>query len=408
METNQINEHTNEPFTAALDSARWAIDWIDWLLEGLSPEEAQQRYETDPDIQRLARLVVEIDKLTEKEIEYRAKYYLFYKDQLQSYVEAMLGASGLTLMQAKTAVYYGILTYRYEEFPELVPILHNLGPTGTGKSRAIDQMERFVNASLRVPGSTYTDLGKGLNKTRVAIIEEGDKFSDIKCEYLLQQRCVEAQGRQVIHIPPAQEPLEIDLFGCTIIHRRVSFSDTATRNRSITIKTRRRLGSYHVIDVDKGRFAEIARQLDLENVPLKGIFNPQGSNRITDAWYPLIVIADACCDDNYLDYVKEEIARSLAVYMDGEEPDDIALKALLSAYQPSYGVTGSPDYTKNIRLKDIADACKYKLDINKSSQWLKRVLTDMGFEFSFGAGYDWLKANPELLHQLCEEKGYEM
>jgi len=400
METRQYSE--------LLHGVRWAIDWIDSQLEGLSPEEAQQKFESDLDIQRLAGLVVKLHELREKETEYRVKIRLFYRQQLQSYVEALQGASGLTLMQAKTAVYYGILTYRYEEFPGLVPILLYLGATGTGKSRAIDQMEKFVNASLRVPGSTYTDLGKGLNKTRVAIIEEGDKFSDTKCEYLLQQRCVETQARQVIHIPPTQESVEIDLFGCTITHRRVSFGDTATRNRSITIKTRRRLGTYHVSDVDKGRFAEIASELDLENIPLKGIFTPQGSDRITDAWYPLIVIADACCDDDYLDYVKEEIARSLAVYMDGEEPDDIALKALLSAYQPPYGVTRSPDYTKNIRLKDISDACKNKLDINKSSQWLKRVLQDMGFEISFGAGYDWLKANPELLQELCDEKAYEM
>jgi hypothetical protein len=259
-----------------------------------------------------------------------------------------------------------------------------------------------------VPGSTYTDLGLGLDDAGVAIVEEGDKFSDIKCEYLLQQRCVEIQRKQVIHVPPAQGAQEIDTFGCTIIHRRVSFSDTATRNRSITIKTRKKEGSNHKRDVDQGRFAEIARQVDLENFPLKGIFTPQGSDRITDAWYPLIAIADACCDDSYLHYVRGEIAKSLAVFMDGEEPDDIALKALLSAYQPTYGDARSPDYTKNIRLKDITDSCKDKLMINMSSQRLKIVLTDMGFEIKFYKGYDWLKANPELLHQLCQEKGYDM
>ena len=155
-------------------------------------------------------------------------------------------------------------------------------------------------------------------------------------------------------------------------------------------------------------FAEIASQLNLEDTPLKGIFTPQGSDRITDAWYPLIVIADACCDDHYLDYAKEEIAKSLAAFMDGEEPDDIALKALLSAYQPPCGVDTSPNYTKNIRLKDITEACKNNLMINKSSQWIKTVLADMGFEFTFYKGYDWLKASPELVHQLCEEKGYHM
>lgn len=408
METEQINRHSEQPFASVLDSARWAIDWIDWLLEGLTPEEAQHRFETDPDIQRLARLVAKIDELTDKQIEYRAKSYLFYREQLQPYVDAMLGASGLTPMQAKTAVYYGILTYRYERFPNLVPILHYLGPTGTGKSGAINQMEKFANVATRVPGSTYTDLGLGLNKAKVAIVEEGDKFSSIKCEYLLQQRCNETQRCQVIHVPPEQKSQEIDSFGCTIIHRRVSFSDTATRNRSITIKTKRRKGEYQLTDVSRERFAEIATQPDLETIPLKGLFTPQGSDRITDAWHPLIVIADACCDTHYLDYAKEEIAKSLSALMDGEEPDDIALKALLSAYEPPSGVDRNPDHTKNIRLKDITEACKNNLMISKSSQWMKTVLTDMGFEFTFYKGYDWLRANPELLHQLCEEKGYDM
>jgi hypothetical protein len=407
MEINQRIEPTDEPIAPALANVRWAIDWIDWLLEGLSPEEAEQKFETDPDIQRLARLVVEANELTEKEIELRAELYWIHTKLLQPFVDAMLGASGLTLMQAKTAVYYGILTYLYEEFPDLVPILNILGPTGTGKSEAIKQMERFINVPIRVPGSTYTDLGLGLHEAKVAIVEEGDKFSNIKCEYLLQQRCNESQRRQVIHVPPDQKPQEIDNFGCTIIHRRVSFSDTATRNRSITIKTKRKKGDYHASNTDRDRFAEIATQLNLENTPLKGMFTPQGSDRITDAWYPLIVIADACCDTHYLDYVKEVIAKSLAVFMDGEEPDDIAFKAVLAAYH-KIAVNSTPDYDKNMKLVDITLACKDRLMINKSSQWLKRVLTDMGFEFSFGAGYDWLKANPELLHELCDEKGYEM
>jgi len=399
----EINQQVNTQ-----NLLQWAIDWIDSQLEGLSPEETQHRFETDPDIQRLARLIVGIHELREKETELRAKQGLYYRQQLQPYVEAMTGASGLTPMQAKTAVYYGILTYRYEEFPNLVPILLYLGATGTGKTAAIDQMEKFINVSTRVPGRTYTDLGLGLDEAIVAIVEEGDKFSDIKCEYLLQQRCVERQRNQIIHLPGTQIAQEIDIFGCTIIHRRTSFSDTATRNRSVTIKTRKRVGRYQKRDIDQGRFAEIAGQLDLENVPLKGLFTPDGSNRITDAWYPLIVIADACCDLDYLDYVKEEITKSLAVFIDGEEPDDIALKALLSAYQPSEHSSREPDYTKNIKLKNITEACKENLMIYKSSQWLKRVLIDVGFEFPFYKGCDWLKANPDLLRQLCEEKGYDM
>jgi hypothetical protein len=399
QELNKLREENEQ--------LNWAIDWIDSQLEGLSPEEAERKFLIDPDIQKLARFVVKLRELRDKAIEYRVHNHIFYEEQLQPFVEAMQGASGLTIMQAKTAVYYGILTYLYEKFPKLVPILLYLGATGSGKTSAIDQMEEFINNSARVPGSTYTDLGRGLDKAKVAIVEEGDKFSSIKCEYLLQQRCVEAQKNQVIHIPPTQMTLEIESFGCTIIHRRVSFSDTATRNRCITIKTRKKGGDYQKRTVDKGRFAEIATKLDIENVPMKGLFTPEGSSRIIDAWYPLIVIADACCDTDYLDYVGQEIAKSLAVFMDGEEPDDVALKAVVAAFH-HVAVNKNPDYTKNIKLKDITEACKDMVLINKSSQWLKRVLQDMGFEFTFGAGYDWLKANPNLLHQLCEEKGYEM
>lgn len=42
-----------------LDELHREVDWVDSQLEGLSPEETQRKFETDPDIQRVATKIVE-------------------------------------------------------------------------------------------------------------------------------------------------------------------------------------------------------------------------------------------------------------------------------------------------------------------------------------------------------------
>jgi len=46
-------------YNELLDNLRREIDWVDSQLEGLSPEEAQQKFENDPEIQRIATKIVE-------------------------------------------------------------------------------------------------------------------------------------------------------------------------------------------------------------------------------------------------------------------------------------------------------------------------------------------------------------
>jgi hypothetical protein len=223
--------------------------------EDLQTIEREANWENPEFINLVARLVdlEGIKKELQTEVE-QVSLGKRHQQELQPYVDAMLGASGLTPLQAKTSVYYGILTYRCEEFPQLVPILVHYGSRGRGKSRAIDQEEAFFNSPVRVVGKTYTDLAKGLDGAKTAIIEEGDKFSSQDCEYMLQQRCSEAQRKQVIHVPPTQMEQEIDSFGCTIIHRREPFRDAATRSRAIMVKHGRKPGNYHLTEVDREAF----------------------------------------------------------------------------------------------------------------------------------------------------------
>jgi hypothetical protein len=118
-----------------------------------------------------------------------------------------------------------------------------------------------------------------------------------------------------------------------------------------------------------------------------------------------MVIAHACGDVEFLEYAKDEILRELRLDAQGDEPEDIALKALVSAYHKNPG--RSLDYTNNITVKDVRDACKNNLGIDKSSQWLKAVLQGMGFEVSFYQGYDHVKANPQLVSELLKERDME-
>lgn len=52
-------------YSELLDDARREIEWVDSQLEGLSPEEAQRKFENDPEIQRIAVRIQEDCKLIE-------------------------------------------------------------------------------------------------------------------------------------------------------------------------------------------------------------------------------------------------------------------------------------------------------------------------------------------------------
>jgi hypothetical protein len=304
----------------------------------------------------------------------------------------MLTASGLTKDQAKTCVYYAVATFLTNEYAELMPILLYLGNSGTGKSAAMNQLEKLVNEPRRIQGRTYSEVGRSVDGAVTAIIDEGD-FKQTKIETeLLQLRCCRRYANQVIHVPPEQRPMTISNFGATIIARRKPFTDTATRNRTVTIKTQRRPGNYHLVNIDNRAIrtmAEIIRQCREEI---------DTSDRVNDAWRPITEIATTIGDAEWLGYQLGELRRAQQMLRVGDEyePEDALLKAILACCNGNFSTA--------IVLKEIRSKLE-EIDEKWTTQQIHTMVVSLGFTVRFYQGYDHLVANPELLTTMANERG---
>jgi len=326
---------------------------------------------------------------------------------LEPYIRAMLTASGITEFQAKTMIFYGLGCYHLDEF-ERYPLLTLFGETGTGKSEAMKQLIKLLPRwKLIESKATYTDLAKGLNKQTIIVIEEADSLKpQDRCEGLLQDRTQKANRKTIIHLPSSQIVLEIDNWGATIIHKRESFNDIATRNRSIIIKTEKRVGYWQDMDVDTADFVEIGNHImpDSSRIFEGILLEERVSNRTLDMWRPVIKVAEACGDLNYLVTCKEMLKKEMLKVTADDEPLTVATQALISAYYGEVDANHEPDYTKNIKLSKVTEACKNNLLVNMSSQKIKGNLRELGYEIRFYMGNFWVAAdaqkNEELEHRL--------
>ena len=152
----------------------------------------------------------------------------------ESYISALIRASGISRQQAKTCFYYAIATHLLPDNLELMPILAIIGALGTGKSKLMAQLGKMVKQSKLIGAESQSTLRDELDGTVTALIDEGDKVY----EPYLQRR----YAKETSSISFKQEAgdigwrkVEADIFGATIIVRRTPFADQATKSRSIVI-----------------------------------------------------------------------------------------------------------------------------------------------------------------------------
>ncbi|MFC1956673.1 hypothetical protein ACFLVY_00010 [Chloroflexota bacterium] len=91
------------------------------------------------------------------------------------FIEALMKAGNLDINQAKTLVYYCIVTWSDE--PKIRPIIDLKGESGTGKNGIMKQMKdwcayaRWINAR----NMTSAELRDSLADTKTVFVEEADK-----------------------------------------------------------------------------------------------------------------------------------------------------------------------------------------------------------------------------------------
>ena len=194
------------------------------------------------------------------------------------FVPALMKASGITFEQAKTCFYYAMATYLLPSKLKKMPILAIIGAHGTGKTNLLKQLKRMVKDPEFISAESNPTLRDKLDATITALIDEGDRVKEI---YLIKR--YDKTNSKISHkIPNGYKgwiTVPSNIFGATIIARRTPFRDSATRSRSIVIKTSYKEGEYKITrieDEQKGKIKSHVDKVSLEKV----------SNRITDNWMP--------------------------------------------------------------------------------------------------------------------------
>jgi hypothetical protein len=318
------------------------------------------------------------------------------QSQVDRAVDSLISVSGLMREQAKTCIYYAVMTYLLDTYPDdyLIPILCLQGNSGTGKSQTIKLMAKLVNqpAMLNGKGKTFSGIASDLNRVVTALIEEADfKQSRIETQ-LIQLRTERRHMNQVINMPPQATPLPIENFGATIVEKRVPFSDAAVRNRTITIKTIRRAGDYREVsqvNIGGAGLRSVANHFRQHRI------NMEVSDRVMQCWRPLMEIAASIGDWDWLISLDAEYqkARKMLAVGDQYESEDVLIKAVIAA----------GGLSENVRLKDIREALE-DLGLGWTTQKIHTTLTSLGFETEFDGKYDRLVGAGDLLRRLATER----
>jgi len=171
----------------------------------------------------------------------------------KDYIPNIMGASGITKEQAKTCMYYAMLTYAFiGSRVKLMPILNIQGPVGTGKSNLLRVLRQIVYDPREIKATSFAGLRDELISGSTAIMDEASYVDEdlLVKRYQISTAKVSFKKRAIC----GWTTEKTDIFGSTIIVRSVPFVDLATRSRSITINTKYRPGDYKVVKLDREQF----------------------------------------------------------------------------------------------------------------------------------------------------------
>jgi hypothetical protein len=234
------------------------------------------------------------------------------RKDLEKCIGALMTAGNLSENQAKTLIYYALMTW--SKVPKIRPIIDLNGESGTGKNGIMKQIQpwcrgpKWINARNMTP----PQLRDKLAYTATAFVEEADKTQgQAQCENWYQMRYDES-GKEVSYrkleltIKDKQITRQVTCnhFGYTILHTQTPFQSTEMDRRILRITVYKDSGrTYKISDIPVDEFPlEIADEVDWDK-EIEGAM----SNSAWDVWLPLMRVADYVGDADFLEYAREQI-----------------------------------------------------------------------------------------------------
>jgi hypothetical protein len=314
-------------------------------------------------------------------------------EQTEVYISALMRASGINRLQAKTCFYYTVSTHLLPDKLGLMPILAIIGPLGTGKSKLLTQLGRMVKQPKLIGAESQSTLRDELSNTVTALIDEGDKLYE---PYLVRRYAKDTSqiSYKLATDDKGWRKVDADIFGGTIIARRTPFADQATKSRSIVVATRYNPGDYYVTDIDREEIMKIA---DTASLALTS------SQRVRDNWLPLQSIASSIDDREWLEFSEKQIEKDIQSMMASQdfEPDEAVLVALRENMLTSVGIQV---IEMDVSISDLKGILKRHYDLNLKSYQIKEICSSLGFKVVTTGNYPKVKADKELLVRLLTEK----
>jgi ABC-type cobalamin/Fe3+-siderophores transport system ATPase subunit len=316
---------------------------------------------------------------------------------ITNYADAITSACGLDENQAKTVVYWATATHAIDKLKKM-PILVIQGGYGSGKSTLIELLKQICRSPMFIDGKvSRAEFRDSLKPFTTALIEEADDISE---DWILKRYDKNISSTSVKRGGASQgwTREQLNLFGATVLHRRVPFKDPAIDSRSITIRTVHKPGNYIMAILDQSPLSIMASQVDW----FKPLALP--SCRAGDTWMPLFQVAAHCVDGDWIKYAAVELAKAIASVNEGQgdEPNQIVVRKLVSLAIDSFTL----QLKQRVPLKDITKGLKDD-GRNLNSWQVGKILRDLGFEVRLSGGTQYIQIHKANLLDVAKQLGID-
>jgi ABC-type cobalamin/Fe3+-siderophores transport system ATPase subunit len=317
---------------------------------------------------------------------------------ITKYANAIMSACGLDINQAKTVVYWAIATHAIEKLT-IMAILVITGPFSSGKSTLISIIRQICFQPRPIDGEiSKAVLRDKLEANTTVLIEEADKVD----EQLILKRYARQTSDTIVNRGNASQgykPGQLNIFGATVLHRRLPFKDPAVDSRSIVIKTMyNKQGNYSMQTLDGAPLSAIASQVNWSNIL------PLPNNRAGDTWMPLFQVAATYLDKPWIQYATGELKKAMDNLSVGQE---FEASQLVVSKLVSLAIT--PDLKQlrpRVALQETVKALKN--DGNDLNPWqVGKILRGLGFSTKLSGGISYIVIDRAQFLGIAQQLGID-
>ncbi len=305
--------------------------------------------------------------------------------------------SGANDFQLRTCAYYAAATWHIDKF-DVFPALILFGPTGTGKSVFMKATGEFCQnpITINVEKSTPPVIRESFADPnfKTALIEEFNADSPVasEVENFILGRCGRITGIAGKMVPSVKGGWEVKkyvTYGATIVHSRDHFKDPALENRSIMLHLQNNPTRQDYSPIPNDIVTDAVTMLrDTQSIPLPDLQQPQGiAPRVTDAYAPVLRIAQLIKDDRYLAELQNHLNIADAGFRDGQtfEPRALALRGLIACL--TITVSGVEILNlKPVKTNNITNQLKQNYQRGLSPRQICQYMRELGFEVKLSGG----------------------